>query len=359
MDNSPFVLIMAGGVGSRFWPASRENLPKQFLDITGEGKTLIQMTFERFAAFIPVENIYIITHDKYLQQTIEAVPEFNAANIITEPSRNNTAASIALASLKLIRKREDAVCIVAPADQVIKDESEFRRVILLAADHAEQNHSFVTLGITPTRPDTGYGYIEFDKNDRAEIRKVISFREKPDAVRAADYVKAGNYAWNSGIFVWRLDNIIEAFKKYSSQIYDVLIEGRDVYNTEDESSFVKSEYPRTQNISVDYAILEQAENVYTIPCDIGWTDLGTWNSLFEHITKDENDNVLLTKPIHVEKTANTLVLSKADKLVVIKGLENFIIVDTDDCLMIYPKDEEQNIKSLKDDLKSKGLDQYL
>ncbi|HUR30159.1 MAG TPA: mannose-1-phosphate guanylyltransferase, partial [Saprospiraceae bacterium] len=236
MDKSPFVLIMAGGVGSRFWPASREHLPKQFLDITGEGKTLIQMTFERFAAFIPVENIYIITHDKYKQQTIEALPEFIAANIIAEPSRNNTAASIALASLKLIRKREDAVCIVAPADQVIRDESEFKRVVLLAVDHAEQNHSIVTLGITPTRADTGYGYIEFDKNDQSEIRKVISFKEKPDAAKAAEYVKAENFAWNSGIFIWRLDNIIESFKKYSNQIYDVLIEGKELYNTEGESS---------------------------------------------------------------------------------------------------------------------------
>jgi len=359
MKSEPFVLIMAGGVGSRFWPASREHLPKQFLDITGEGKTLIQMTFERFAAFIPVENIYIITHDKYKQQTIEAVPELSSANIITKPSRNNTAASIALASLKLIRKKEDAVCIVAPADQIIRDENEFKRVVLLAVDHAQHNHSIVTLGITPTRADTGYGYIEFDKKDQGEIRKVISFKEKPDATKAAEYVRAGNYAWNSGIFIWRLDNIIEAFKKYSSQIYDVLIEGRDVYNTEGESSFVKNEYPRTQNISVDYAILEQAENVYTIPCDIGWTDLGTWNSLFEHIEKDENDNVLLSKPIHVEQTSNSLILSKTGKLIVIKGLENFIIVDTDDCLMIYPKDEEQNIKSLKENLKRKGFDQYL
>lgn len=359
MDNTPYVLIMAGGVGSRFWPASREHLPKQFLDITGTGKTLIQMTFERFASFIPADNIYIITHDNYKEQTIAAVPEFNPENIITEPSRNNTAASIALASLKLIRKNQSAVCIVAPADHIIRDEAEFRRVILLATKHAEEYQSIVTLGITPTRADTGYGYIEFEKDDTADIRKVKSFREKPDALKAREYLHAGNFAWNSGIFIWRLDNIIESFKKHSEQIYNVLIEGKELYNTEDESGFVKREYPRTENISVDYAILERADNVYTIPCDIGWSDLGTWNSLFEQSPKDEAQNALLSKPVHVENTTNTLILSKTSKLIVVKGLENFIIVDTDDCLLIYPKDQEQNIKSLKENLRSEDLEDYL
>ena len=359
MHNSPFVLIMAGGIGSRFWPASREHLPKQFLDITGSGKTLIQMTFERFAAFIPVENIYIITHDNYRQQTLEAVPEFNPENIITEPSRNNTAASIAFASLKLIRKDQDAVCIVAPADHIIQDEAEFKRVVLLAAQHAGDNHSIVTLGITPTRADTGYGYIEFEKTDTAEIRKVLSFREKPDQARATEYLQAGNFVWNSGIFIWRLDNIIESFKKHSTQIYDVLIEGRELYNTDEESGFVKKEYPRTESISVDYAILEKADNVYTIPCNIGWSDLGTWNSLFDQSNQDAHHNALLSKQVHVENTSNSLILSKPEKLIVIKGLENFIIVDTDDCLLIYPKSEEQDIKALKEKLRNKDLGGYL
>jgi mannose-1-phosphate guanylyltransferase len=306
-----------------------------------------------------VENIYIITHDNYREQTIAAVPEFDPANIITEPSRNNTAASIAFASLKLIRKNQEGVCIVAPADHIIRDEAEFRRVILLATQHAEENKSIVTLGITPTRPDTGYGYIEFEKSDTTEIRKVKSFKEKPDALKAREYVQSGSFAWNSGIFVWRLDNIIESFKKYSEQIYNVLIEGRELYNTDEEPGFVKREYPRTENISVDYAILERADNVYTIPCDIGWSDLGTCNSLFEHSEKDNAHNALLSKPVHIENTSNTLVLSKSSKLVVIKGLENFIIVDTDDCLLIYPKDQEQNIRALKENLRREELDDYL
>ncbi len=359
MDNTPYVLIMAGGLGSRFWPISREHKPKQFLDITGTGKTLIQMTFERFAAFVPVENIFIITHDSYKNQTIEAIPEFNPLNIITEPSRNNTAASVALASLKLIRKNSDAVCIVAPSDHIIQEEEEFKRVVLLATKHAHDHHSIVTLGIAPTRADTGYGYIEFEKGDSTDIRKVKSFREKPDALKAREYLMAENFAWNSGIFIWRLDNIIEAFKNYATQIYDVLIEGMDVYNTDEELGFIKQEYPRTEKISVDYAILEKADNVYTIPCEIGWSDLGTWNSLYDQSPKDEHANSLLSKPIHVENTTNSLILSNSTKLIVVKGLEDFIIVDTEDCLMIYPKSEEQNIKALKENLKSEGLDQYL
>src|SRR5688572_13664115 len=359
MINQPFVLIMAGGIGSRFWPASREHLPKQFLDITGVGKTLIQMTYERFAAFIPAANIFIITHDLYRTHTLEAIPGFNPANIITEPSRNNTAASIALASLKLIQKDPEAVCIVAPADHIIHDENEFKRVVSLAADHARNHQSIVTLGMTPSRTDTGYGYIEFEKSDVSEIRKVISFREKPDNTKATEYLKAGNFLWNSGIFIWRLDNIIESFKMYSPQIYAVLIEGQGLFNTSDESGVITREYPRTEKISVDYAILEKAENVYTIPCAIGWSDLGTWNSLFDQSTKDENSNALLSKPVHVTNTKNTLVLSNNEKLIVIKGLEDYIVVDTDDCLMIYPKSEEQSIKELKEKLKEKGLDEYL
>jgi mannose-1-phosphate guanylyltransferase len=317
------------------------------------------LTFERFAAFIPVENIFIITHDKYRDQTINAVPEFNPTNIITEPSRNNTAASIAFASLILIRKDQDAVCVVAPADHIIRDEAEFKRVISLAVSHAGKNASIVTLGITPTRADTGYGYIEYEEGDKAEIRKVKSFREKPNAQQALSYVKAGNFAWNSGIFIWRLDNIIEAFKKYSEQIYGILIEGKELYNTEDETGFVKREYPRTQNISVDYAILEKAENVFTIPCSIEWSDLGTWNSLFDQSQKDENNNTPLSQPSYLENSNDVLLLSKPSKLVVIKGLENFIVVDTDDCLLIYPKDQEQSIKELREHLRSQGLEQYL
>ena len=359
MTNSPYILIMAGGVGSRFWPASREHLPKQFLDITGSGKSLIRQTVDRFMSFIPLDNIFIITHQSYGELVHQAIPELEKHQIIEEPARNNTAASIALASMKLSKLNPDAVCIVAPADHVIENEDEFKSVIRKAVLHAEYHASIITLGIEPTRADTGYGYIEYDKTDIADVRAVKSFREKPDRVTAEQYLNLGSFAWNAGIFVWKLAVIIENFRIHSPQIYDVLIKGMHLYNTPEEISFVASAYPKTEKISVDYAILERAENVYTIPCDIGWSDLGTWTSLYDFSEKDNANNVFLTNPVHLDHARHNLILSKNSKLVVIKGLEDFIVIDTDDCLMIYPKTEEQSIKALKEDLKAKGLDRYL
>jgi len=355
----PFVLIMAGGIGSRFWPASRENLPKQFLDITGSGKSLIQLTFDRFASFIPADYIYVITHQNYKSITLNALSGFNHNNLITEPTRNNTAASIALASFKLSQKNPDAVCIVAPSDHIINDENEFQRVLQTAFDHANENQSIVTLGIKSTRPDTGYGYIEFDKNEISDVRKVSSFREKPNATDAANFVKAGNFAWNSGIFTWRLDVILDAYQQYAPQIYNTLGAGIDVYNTHEEADFIFNAYPGTEKNSVDYAILEKAQNVYTIPCDIGWSDLGTWNSLHDNTEKVANQNAVLSSPVYLEDTYNSLIFSENTKLVVIKGLEDYIIVDTSDCLMIFPKSDEQEIKLLKEKLKEQGLGRYL
>lgn len=359
MTNSPYILIMAGGVGSRFWPASREHLPKQFLDITGTGKSLIRQTVDRFLSFIPRENIFIITHQSYGELVHQAIPELENHQIIEEPARHNTAASIALASMKLSKLNPDAVCIVAPADHVIENEDEFRSVIRKAVLHAESHASIITLGIEPTRADTGYGYIEYDKTDRADLRAVKSFREKPDKPTAEHYLNLGSFAWNAGIFVWKLSVIIENFRIHSPQIYDVLIKGMHLYNTAQEVSFIADEYPKTEKISVDYTILERAENVYTIPCDIGWSDLGTWTSLYDFSSKDSAHNVSLTNPVHLDDARHNLILSKNSKLVVIKGLEGFIVVDTDDCLMIYPKSEEQSIKALKEDLKAKGLDSFL
>ncbi|MDQ3016371.1 MAG: sugar phosphate nucleotidyltransferase, partial [Bacteroidota bacterium] len=327
--------------------------------ITGSGKTLLQATYDRFHHFIPADHIYIITHEYYRDQTMEAIPGFNEENIICEPSRNNTAASVALASFKLNKLDPDAVCIVSPADHIILKEDVFQQAIIDAVNHSYSFNSIITLGITPTRPDTGYGYIEFDKENNEAIRKVKSFREKPDLNSARQYLKEGNFAWNSGLFIWRLDNILNSFQAYSPQIYSVLAGGIDVYNTEQEQAFLRNEYPLTEKTSVDYAILEKAENVYTIPCDIGWSDLGTWSSLYDLSAKDENQNVALTHPVHFEDTKNTMLISSNEKLVVVRGLEDFIIVDTKDCLLIYPKSEEQNIKSLKESLNKAGLDNYL
>ena len=290
---------------------------------------------------------------------LEAIPEFEKHQVIEEPSRNNTAASVALASMKLYKLDPNAVCIVAPADHLIKDEQTFKEAISIAVKHATQFASIITLGIEPTRADTGYGYIEFDKTEDSEVRAVKSFREKPDKSTAEQYLNQGSFAWNAGIFIWKLSVILDSFERHAAQIYNTLHPGLSVYNTDKETSFIAINYPKTEKISVDYAILEHAENVYTIPCDIGWSDLGTWTSLYEQSDKDKAHNVNLSHPIYLEKATHNLILSKMDKLVVIKGLQDFIVIDTDDCLMIYPKSEEQSIKELKEQLKSKGFDSFL
>jgi len=359
MNKSVYVLILAGGAGTRFWPASRETLPKQFLDITGTGQPLIRQTFDRFKSFIPIENIYVITHQQYGHLVLQELPELKTTQVILEPSRNNTAASIAYASMKLAKLDPDAICIVAPADHVIQNEKEFNRVIDLAIQHAEKENSLITLGIEPSRPDSGYGYIEFDKDEKEAVRKVKSFREKPDTATAEKYLQSGSFAWNAGIFIWKLDSILNAFQKHSKQIYDVLLDGIDKLNTASESEFIQTNYPKTEKISVDYAILERAQNVFTIPCEIGWTDLGTWNSLYEFSQKDSKGNAVLSKPIHLEGTSNSLVIAQNDKLIVIKGLEDFIVVDTEDCLLVYPKSDEQEIKILKEKLGKSGFNSYL
>ncbi len=359
MNNAPYVLIMAGGVGSRFWPASRELLPKQFLDITGSGKNLLRATVDRYLRFIPLENIFIITHTAYAALVQDTIPELSADQIIEEPTRNNTAPSIALASFKLSKLNPDAVCIVAPADHIIQNEEEFQRVIHIAVHHSSTTTGIVTLGIEPTRADTGYGYIEFDKSESTEVSRLKSFREKPDKKTAEHYLNLGSFVWNAGIFVWKLKTILDNFKLHAPSIYNVLLPGMEVFNTAKEVDFIKEAYPKTEKISVDYAILERADNVFTIPCDIAWSDLGTWNSLYDYLAKDESNNVILSDTVFMKAANNNLVLSKKDKLVVVKGLDGHIIIDTDDCLMIYPMDDEQEIKALKTDLENNGYEGYL
>jgi mannose-1-phosphate guanylyltransferase len=359
MKNSIYVLILAGGAGTRFWPASRSSLPKQFLDITGSGKPLIRETFDRFKSYVPVDHIYVITHKQYGHIVLQELPELAEEQVILEPSRNNTAASIAYASMKLADLNPNAVCIVAPADHMIQNEKEFHHAIGLAVQHAEEYHSLITLGIEPSRPDSGYGYIEYDKNEMSTTRKVKSFREKPGKDTAEKYLQSGSFAWNAGIFIWQLSSILDAFQKYAPQIFGVLAQGKGKFNTPAEREFIDDQYPLTENISVDYAILERAANVYTIPCDIGWSDLGTWNSLYEFSNKDTDGNAVLCRPVHIEESKNSLVLAQNDKLIVIKGLDEFIVVDTEDCLLIYPKANEQEIKALKEKLGLNGLDSYL
>jgi mannose-1-phosphate guanylyltransferase len=359
MNNSPHILILAGGAGTRFWPASREHLPKQFLDITGSGQSLIRQTVDRFWEWIPPEKIFIITHEQYQPLVRQHIPELPAQQILLEPSRNNTAPSIAYASLKLSQLDPKGVCVVAPADHIIQDETEFKRVIQLAIQHTHEQQSLITLGIQPTRPDTGYGYMEFEKQHADEIKKVIAFKEKPDLITAEQYLHCGNFVWNAGIFIWSFNAILHAFEQHAPGIFRVLKAGVTKFNTPDEAQFLKSEYPKTEKLSVDYAIMERASNVWTIPCDLGWSDLGTWNSLYEIMHCDAEGNVAFTNPVHLDDTQRSLILSKKDKLTVIKGLDDYIIIDTEDCLLIYPRGDEQKIRELKEELRRKGFGKYL
>jgi mannose-1-phosphate guanylyltransferase len=359
MYDKTYVLIMAGGLGSRFWPASRESLPKQFLDITGSGQPLLRQTFERFARFVPRDHIYVIAHADYATQVKACIPELTEAHVLLEPSRNNTGPSIAYASMKLAARHPGGTCIVAPADHLIADEGAFHAAIRTAVDHAGAQGSIVTLGIEPTRPDTGYGYIEFREKEEGHVKKVLAFREKPDLATAKAFLAAGGFVWNAGIFVWRWDTILEAFARYAPQIYDILNAGADAWDTPHEDRFLAEAYPRTDRISVDYAILEKADNVFTVPCDIGWSDLGTWASLYELLPKDEAGNVAIGGPAHLVATDASLVSAPSSKLVVVKGLSDYIVVDTPDCLLIFPKQEEQAIKQLRELLRDKGYNQYL
>lgn len=349
MSNT-FVAIMAGGIGSRFWPASRAANPKQFLDILGVGKSLIRLTYERFLSITDRRQIYVVTNSAYFELVKEHLPELNADQIICEPSRNNTAPCVAYTALKIKNINPDANLIVAPSDHVILQEAKFLDLVKLALDFSHQNDALLTLGIEPTRPDTGYGYIQFDGNQ--SINPVIKFTEKPPLELAQTFIKEGNYLWNAGIFVWSVQSILKAFKKYAPEIITILGANPSVYNTSDEKPFIQKNYPLTPNISIDFAIMEKAENVFTIPGSFGWSDLGTWASLYSEMQKSEENNVIQSEKTILEDVNHSLIRLPADKYAVIKGLNDFLVIDSDDVLLIWPKSEEQNIKKIVEKAKN-------
>ncbi len=352
-----YVAIMAGGVGSRFWPASRESLPKQFLDILGIGKSLIRMTYERFAKIIPPEQILVVTNKRYVNLVSEHLPELPARNILAEPSRNNTGPCVAYTALRLYADNPNATFVVAPSDHVILKEQTFIQNIEKALAYASDNEVIVTLGIKPTRPDTGYGYIESDQSSALDgVEKVKSFKEKPDTDTAQQYLDDGSYYWNAGIFVWSCKTILSSFKANAPEIHRILTEDMSKYGSTNEQAYIDKVYPQTPSISVDYAILENAQNVYTIPVDIGWSDLGTWNALHAYMEKDESESVIVGDNTLMVNSKNCMVRSDAQKLVVIKDLEEYIVIDEADVLLIYPKNKEQEIKALR---KSISNDDFL
>lgn len=347
-SNNTYIAIMAGGVGSRFWPYSREMRPKQFLDILNVGKSLIRLTFERFLNLVEPDHIFVLTNEKYRDLVKEHLPEIPDENIIGEPSRNNTAPCIAYTALKLKQLNPEASMVVAPSDHVILKETEFLNKIKDAISFGEQQDALVTLGIQPTRPDTGYGYIKREGTDLgSDTYKVERFTEKPNKEKAEEFLAEGSYLWNAGIFIWKAKNIISSFEKNASQIVDVLSENLSLLNTSQEKEYINRVYPLTDSISIDYAILEKADNVYTIPADIAWSDLGTWNSLHAYLDKNESGNVLSKSPMKLYNVKNSLVKIPEGKMLVAKDLDGYFIIDDGEVVMIFPKEDEQEIKAVR------------
>lgn len=361
MQNSSntYVAIMAGGVGSRFWPGSREARPKQFLDMLGVGKSLLRLTFERFLPLCPVSNIYIVTNAAYRDLVKQQLPELTDDQILGEPTRNNTAPCIAYTAFKLAGLNPDANMVVAPSDHIVLKEDVFREKISQALDFAARNDALLTLGITPSRPDTGYGYIQFEHAAEPGVFKVERFTEKPKLADAQAFVASGKYVWNAGIFIWNVKNVLKAFESHSSEIFHILEKGASSYNTPQEQAFINENYPLTPNISVDFAIMEQAPNVYTIPAEFGWSDLGTWASLHLECPKDARGNVLQGDHILALDVRNSLIRTSKGRLVVIKDLDDYIIVDEPDVLLVYPKSKEQEIKQITTMVKDRFGDIFL
>ncbi|MDX1940155.1 MAG: mannose-1-phosphate guanylyltransferase [Saprospiraceae bacterium] len=359
-DHNTYVAIMAGGVGSRFWPASRTAKPKQFLDILGLGKSLLQMTVERFLPLCPPEHIFIVTNAVYRDLVKEQLPQLTDNQILLEPSRNNTAPCIGYTAFKLQQLNPNANLIVAPSDHVILNEANFIATLQKALDFTAEYDALVTLGIQPNRPDTGYGYINFEKKAvHDNVHQVIKFTEKPPLEQAKAFLDSGDYLWNAGIFVWRVKTILSALQQNAPEIHSILGAKTDCYNTAQEQAFINEYYPTTPNISIDFAVMEKAKNVYTIPSDFGWSDLGTWASLHAESAKDASNNTCHVNEMVLMDTDNSLIYGPSGKLIVIKGLQNYIVVDEPDVLLIYPMWQEQEIKQITEQLKVKKKDEYL
>ena len=360
MNKHHYVAIMAGGIGSRFWPKSRTSMPKQFLDILNTGKTLIQWTFERYAEFIPKENIFVVTSQDYEAIVAEQLPEMSRENILCEPSRKNTAPCIAYISFKLLQKDSEASLIVAPSDHIILDNNAFKTITLKALDFVTHLKAFVTLGITPTYPNTGYGYIQHDTLSVAEdIYKVKTFTEKPNLELAKTFISSGDFLWNAGIFVWQVKNVLKAFEQFQPEMYELFDGEKANFNTPEEKNAINRIYPLCTNISIDFAIMEKADNVYVIPSSFGWSDLGTWNSAYENLEKDYLGNAVAGENVIVIDATKCMVSAPKEKLVVLQGLDDCIVVDTKDVLLICSKDKEQEIKEYVAEVKRSKGDSYL
>jgi mannose-1-phosphate guanylyltransferase len=355
-----YVAIMAGGIGSRFWPESRTQYPKQFLDILGTGKSLIQWTFNRFKNICPPENIYFITNHSYIDTLKQQLPGIGDHQIISEPSRKNTAPCAAYFAHKMMALNKKANIILSPADHLIMDEHAFEQTMAEALEFVSSHNALLTMGIKPTRPDTGYGYIQYDTNDEVDkVYRVKTFTEKPSLELAETFLKSGDFLWNSGIFIWNVNTIMDALEKHLPEMHEVFLQATDVYNTPEETNVIAELYSHCTNISIDYGIMEKAKNVFVIPSYFGWCDLGTWESAYENSKKDYLENAVFGKNVMVVDATGCMIKAPADKLVVIQGLEKFIVIDTPDVLLICERSREQQIKEYVAEVKRNKGDKFL
>ncbi|MCK4852659.1 MAG: NTP transferase domain-containing protein [Bacteroidales bacterium] len=356
MDQNNYCVIMAGGVGSRFWPMSRTARPKQFLDILGTGQTLLEHTFNRFRKIIPAENILIVTNSIYGDLVREQLPELPEKNILLEPLRRNTAPCIAYASYKILERNPEASMVVAPSDHLILDEKKFLSVVKEGLQFVDEEKALMTIGILPSRPETGYGYIQVNGSSIAgkkykNLKRVKTFTEKPDLKLAKVFLESGEFFWNSGIFFWSINNILDAFAKYLPEMHARFNAGKSKYDTFEEEEFIEQTYAKCKNISIDYGVMEKADNVHVITAEFGWSDLGTWGSLHGQLEKDKTDNTIIGEQVMTYDLKGCLVSVPADKLVVLQGLNDMIVVETDDVLLVCKMEDEQKIKNIVNDVR--------
>jgi mannose-1-phosphate guanylyltransferase len=356
--NLNFVVIVAGGMGTRFWPQSKVNKPKQFLDVLGLGRTLLQSTFDRYAKIVPVENIHVITVAEYKDIVINQLPEVHEDNIFIEPERKNTAPCIVYSCYKIGIKHPDANILIAPADHLILNEDRFFNTINNSFSFASKNNVLITIGIKPTRPATGYGYIQYIESEN-EFKEVKTFTEKPNEELAKTFLQSGDFLWNAGIFIWNFKSLQENLELYVNDVYALFELIKDDINTKKEPQSISNVYSRLQNISIDYALLEKSKMVRVISADFEWSDLGTWNSVYEQKDKDYLGNAVNGTNVRIYNASNNLIAVPENKLVIVEGLDDFIIVDTNETLMILKKNNEQEVKTFTTDLKRDKLDQYL
>ncbi|MEO9872882.1 mannose-1-phosphate guanylyltransferase [Ekhidna sp.] len=358
MSTNIYVVIMAGGSGTRFWPYSRDAKPKQFLDVIGTGRSLLQMTFDRFNEIATTDKIWVVSNEKYEDLIQEQLPELEKHQILLETEKRNTAPCIAYASYKIMKQDPNAVIVVSPSDHAIFKEKEFREVIHTSVEAANNDEKLITIGIRPNRPETGYGYIQYLSDPGVSVKKVKTFTEKPKTDLAAKFLESGDFLWNSGIFVWSIDSIIKAFEKYEDEMAALFASGLNDYYTDAERSFIKKTYSQCKNISIDYAIMEKAENVYVVPGDFGWSDLGSWNTLHEIKERDSDENVIEGSVMTYDST-NNYIKGKKGKVTVVQGCEGMLIADFDDVLLVCKKEDSSVFRDFITDVKAEKGDKYI